>query len=1116
MATIDTQLPWEELLSHGRFVRALARTLVRDGAAADDLAQATWLAVARRPPVAVASLRGWLRRVVTNTALQERRSASRRDAREHAAARGEPQPSADAEAAQLEVQQRLLAAVQKLDAKYRSVVVLRFYEGLPPRRIATRLDLPIATVRTQLQRAIEQLRVELDAGSERGREQWLAALAPLAVGAGASIGTVVVASAAAVVLATGATWWAMTGGAAGEAAAEPASALLATQEAQEAGRGEPTGDPLAPTREPAAPAVASARPDVSGRVVDSSGRPIEGAAIELDDRDEATVPRTTVSDVEGRFAFEAVGLGGSTVTVRRRGWVAWQRSLYLDRRRSRELGLDVELLEARTLRGVVVDGEGKPVAGARIVAYSDALRGDVEWPETVSDGGGAFALDGVPTCATWLTVVATGFARRCAGPFDATTSEAPVALVAVAAPTLELAAVDAKGAPLPGGSVRVSVQQRDDFGRDHSRLPREIQDLELSADGRLATRVLPPGRYRFQVSCRALSCSGNDVEATLAAGETTRLELRADRSWSSGPSERGEIVAALTATVRGVVVDGGGSPIAGAEVELERPGATAHEKAVATTTSDLDGSFELAGLAPSSTPLRLRVGCGSPRGTTVIEGELTLDAGAVIEGQRLVVPTLASVSGRVVDPDGRPLQGAIVKVRGAQGTPVTTTATDGSFRFDRLPPGEARVTLETVAASRGIGIRRGNSPEPRDSLLHAFTPGESCSGIELVDGDAPDGKCVHGVIEAQDSLLDDESGDASITIASGKLATWFMQAEEGRFRFDGIEESQVTLVASWRSRKTAGGAFRVLFGPPVVATPGRAATRVSLPTPTKARVQAELAGGPDGGAIREIDVVVGLLDAGGEVVVRSWLSQVPAAGVLAIEGLRPGRYRLELPDEITRDFEVVDESLVDLGPIELAAPKRIEGVVTDASGAPIVGARIGVADFTAMHGDGGGDWLDARQPIVTTDGDGRFSIVESDQAPFMVVADGFAPKQLSRAADGRDQEVVLLACGDLVLGSFPRDLANSDEWNVALVSLDPPESRLGYAPEQRRGGSLDRDVRFARLPVGLYALCFWKVEAGVLRSNDPLPTQTIARKAYRWSVEVKEGLTTTIELSKEW
>ena len=65
----------DELLDHLDWARALARTLVRDEATAEDLVQDAFAAALRRPPTERGKLRGWLGRVLGNAARQRARGA---------------------------------------------------------------------------------------------------------------------------------------------------------------------------------------------------------------------------------------------------------------------------------------------------------------------------------------------------------------------------------------------------------------------------------------------------------------------------------------------------------------------------------------------------------------------------------------------------------------------------------------------------------------------------------------------------------------------------------------------------------------------------------------------------------------------------------------------------------------------------------------------------------------------------------------------------------------------------------------------------------------------------------------------------------------------------------
>src|SRR5262249_18060373 len=147
----------EHLLGEDGFVRGLARHLLRDANGADDLAQETWVAALQRGPRG-APLRHWLATVMRRLLARDRRRRDRELLRQRAAARQEPVPSTDEIVAREALRAEVVRAVLALDEPYRAVVLLRFFEHLPPRAIARRLQLPVEAVRTSQQRALAQLR----------------------------------------------------------------------------------------------------------------------------------------------------------------------------------------------------------------------------------------------------------------------------------------------------------------------------------------------------------------------------------------------------------------------------------------------------------------------------------------------------------------------------------------------------------------------------------------------------------------------------------------------------------------------------------------------------------------------------------------------------------------------------------------------------------------------------------------------------------------------------------------------------------------------------------------------------------------------------------------------
>lgn len=165
------------LLEHRQFVARVARRLLAADEV-DDAVQETMVAALENPPPAHVPLRAWLARVARNVSIDRLRRAVRRRRHERAAARAGTAPSTGALAERVAWQQRIVAAVLALDAPHRTVVLLRYYEDLPPRRIASRLGIPVNTVRSRLRRAHALLRGKLDR-EHGGRAAWSTAFLPL-------------------------------------------------------------------------------------------------------------------------------------------------------------------------------------------------------------------------------------------------------------------------------------------------------------------------------------------------------------------------------------------------------------------------------------------------------------------------------------------------------------------------------------------------------------------------------------------------------------------------------------------------------------------------------------------------------------------------------------------------------------------------------------------------------------------------------------------------------------------------------------------------------------------------------------------------------------------------
>ena len=167
----------EALLTHADWLARLARRLVTDAAAAEDLVQETWIAALRRPPDPDRPARPWLAGIARRLALVRRRRESRQVASSMPSA--DAALSAEETAMQVELQRTVADAVLALEEPFRGAVLLRYYRGLTSVEIARALDVPEATVRTRIKRGLERLRLRLDQVHGGDGRRWIRALAPL-------------------------------------------------------------------------------------------------------------------------------------------------------------------------------------------------------------------------------------------------------------------------------------------------------------------------------------------------------------------------------------------------------------------------------------------------------------------------------------------------------------------------------------------------------------------------------------------------------------------------------------------------------------------------------------------------------------------------------------------------------------------------------------------------------------------------------------------------------------------------------------------------------------------------------------------------------------------------
>ena len=413
----DPSFTVKELLDHAGFVRSLALKLVRDPSRAEDIEQDTWIAALTSPPRREESPRPWLTAVARNFFRKGLRSEFRRERREIAAAVPEAFPSPAELLEREQSLQSVVEAVLSLEEPYRSSILLRFYEGLPPREIARRQGTPVETVRSRLSRGLEQLRERLDRRYGGSREAWCLGLLSLVgrklpVGPTAAAGTTAISigvlamswkiAAGIVLVGISVTFWALSSSGPSRQRKEEIETHVGSTERQRLGM-EPTAVPateepektvrmllppkvqLSPQPNPPAQTNPGLGALLAGQIL-VDGKPPAEPLILTAKAEGISLNATT--GPRGIFHFEEITPGWSGKVLLPDGYWIEKASpgkiLNVEQDFREQEGVELDspssqlLLEAKkfpVIKGRVVEkGSGKPVPGAR--AVGDAMGGN--------------------------------------------------------------------------------------------------------------------------------------------------------------------------------------------------------------------------------------------------------------------------------------------------------------------------------------------------------------------------------------------------------------------------------------------------------------------------------------------------------------------------------------------------------------------------------------------------------------------------------------------------------------------------------------------------------------------------------------------------------------------
>jgi RNA polymerase sigma-70 factor (ECF subfamily) len=685
----------QTLAEHAAFVRSLARALVADPHGADDVVQETWLAALERPPRHGSNPRAWLARLVERLAWRGSRSSERRSRREGAAARPEGIEGTDELVGRVEVLRRVTDAVLALEEPYRSTVLLRFYEGLETSEIARRVDVPLATVRSRLQRSLVKLRERLDREHGGERETWCEALVGLvseglvspdgpqlpaarqavdasaAAGAGTGAvtmgGTAKIMALAAAAAIVGILGWSVlrddTRSVANDARVE-GQALLAPDQPPAVA---PAGVLASGTSEPAprvvpdgvAGAGASGLAALEVRVRWARDeRPAAGEDLRLfaESHPVGNRVRPGRTDAEGRARFEDLQPGHVRVSSAHGA----DEAAYL--RPGETASVELEVPVGFTVRGRVVDPDGEPVSGARLwlSTFFEPWNGSVIG---TSEPDGSFELADVPPLRE-LGAFAEGYAPSYMHrlPQGSVTNDVELELkLSGIGGALGIRVTTSEGAPVCGTLVQVEGPLPEGRRVGNQYLYKLPTVVGWSDEGGIvALDGLPTGFAKVMAWASGMEVWKGNV--TIEANGTASLA----------------VVLRSEGVVMGTVLREDGTPVAGAHV-LVRESGSLQPSAIA----DDAGRYELRGLSAGDLVLRAEAeDQGSASATVHLEpgAAATWDA-------RLSIGRV--VHGRVIDDTGAPIPDWAVTARsliwGSGWGELAMTGADGAFRFVDVP-----------------------------------------------------------------------------------------------------------------------------------------------------------------------------------------------------------------------------------------------------------------------------------------------------------------------------------------------------------------------------------------------------------------------------------------------
>ncbi len=452
---------------------------------------------------------------------------------------------------------------------------------------------------------------------------------------------------------------------------------------------------------------------VRGRVVTKDRQPAPFAAVQLAAKGVADYgatglsegPRQTTADAQGHFELRA--LPRIALRARAESDDAASQIVDVDLTQAGVVeGLELVLDVSGAIAGVVVDGNGDPVPEAQVSALPDFFGKDGDTSQlgdimlagfaaTVTDGGGAFRLRGLPDGAYRL------WASRTAAQQQMFVTEGTIARTGDTAVKIVL--------PAPG-SIEGRIALDDGSTPKLAMIAVGVMPASPVRDGTFEIGELMPGRYDVHVRGPDFAeLVKRDVEVT--AGKVTDL---------------GTLTVKEGRRVTGRVVDAGGAPVEGAKVMVGEilfsqgsgGGGSGDQTigdmmGVRSARTGADGRFTIVGATEKGGSVIAEHDRGRSDTVPVSAGkDHVTDVTLTLRG-------FGSVHGKVTM-EGQPVGNAQIMASSMTSTGhivVVTSSGDGEFAIDKLPAGKHKLSasrmenFQMTTAAREVTVIEGQRAE---------------------------------------------------------------------------------------------------------------------------------------------------------------------------------------------------------------------------------------------------------------------------------------------------------------------------------------------------------------------------------------------------------------------